>query len=124
MAGGRVAVIGGSIAGCAAALAAHRTGADEVTIFERSTGGLEDRGVGVVMHSDISRLLENAGYADPERPTCSWPNASGSPGTASRTVDRLSALSPSTSGPTTGVRCGRRCVTGFPPLSRTGRIAE
>lgn len=46
MRGGRVAVVGGSIAGCAAALAAHRGGADEVTVYERAAGGLAERGVG------------------------------------------------------------------------------
>ena len=67
MTGGRIAVIGGSIAGCAAALAVHRAGA-EVTVFERSPGGLEDRGVGISMHSDLCRQLEAAGYLDPGLP--------------------------------------------------------
>lgn len=33
MGGGRVAVVGGSIAGCAMALAASRGGAEQVTVF-------------------------------------------------------------------------------------------
>ena len=68
MTGRRIAVIGGSVAGCAAALALHRAGIDEVTVFERSSGGLEDRGVGIAMHSDLCRQLTEAGYLDPDLP--------------------------------------------------------
>lgn len=64
----RIAVIGGSVAGCAAALAAHRAGVDEITVFERNTGGLQDRGVGIGIHNDLCRQLEPAGYLDPEVP--------------------------------------------------------
>ena len=39
MRGGRVAVVGGSIAGCAVALAAARGGADEVVVHEREGYG-------------------------------------------------------------------------------------
>jgi 2-polyprenyl-6-methoxyphenol hydroxylase-like FAD-dependent oxidoreductase len=65
---GKIAVIGGSIAGCAAALAVHRAGAEEITVFERTTGGLEDRGVGIGIHGELSLQLEAAGYVDPEMP--------------------------------------------------------
>ena len=44
--GSRVAVIGGSIAGCAAAIALSRAGCD-VTVYERSLGDLADRGFGI-----------------------------------------------------------------------------
>lgn len=43
-----VAIIGGSIAGCAAAIALRRVGC-EVTVYERSRGTLEDRGAGIGM---------------------------------------------------------------------------
>jgi 2-polyprenyl-6-methoxyphenol hydroxylase-like FAD-dependent oxidoreductase len=60
--GGRVAVVGGSIAGCAMALAASRGGAEHVTVFERAGGELRDRGVGIGMHNDRYAELEAAGY--------------------------------------------------------------
>ncbi|WP_344074582.1 FAD-dependent monooxygenase [Streptomyces crystallinus] len=66
--GGRVAVVGGSIAGCAAALAAHWGGASEVTVFERASGRLADRGVGLAMHNDRYAELEAAGYLDATMP--------------------------------------------------------
>ncbi|MFE6161429.1 FAD-dependent monooxygenase [Streptomyces sp. NPDC056486] len=68
MRGGKVAVVGGSIAGCAAALAAHRGGADEITVYERTTGHLADRGVGVAVHTSRYRELESAGYLDADMP--------------------------------------------------------
>ncbi|MDI5972494.1 FAD-dependent monooxygenase [Streptomyces sp. SL13] len=62
MRGGRVAVVGGSIAGCAVAMAAHRAGAAEVVVFERTPGRLEDRGVGVGVRADLYEELAGAGY--------------------------------------------------------------
>lgn len=44
MRGGSIAVVGGSIAGCAAALAASRGGAGKITVFERADARLRDRG--------------------------------------------------------------------------------
>lgn len=44
MRGGSVAVVGGSIAGCAAALAASRGGAERITVLERADARLRDRG--------------------------------------------------------------------------------
>lgn len=61
-------MVGGSIAGCAAALAAHRGGAAEVTVFERAPGHLADRGVGLAMHNDRYAELEAAGYVDASMP--------------------------------------------------------
>ncbi len=66
--GGRVAVVGGSIAGCAAALAATRAGAGEVVVFERAAGQLQDRGVGLALHSERYAELEAAGYLDAAMP--------------------------------------------------------
>ncbi|EST26615.1 hypothetical protein N566_23705 [Streptomycetaceae bacterium MP113-05] len=60
--GGSVAVVGGSIAGCAAAGALHRGGAAEVTVLERADGRLRDRGVGISLHADRFGELEDAGY--------------------------------------------------------------
>ncbi|GAA4868869.1 FAD-dependent monooxygenase [Kitasatospora terrestris] len=68
MRGGRVAVVGGSIAGCAAALAAWRAGATEVVVFERSAERLQDRGVGLVLHNDRYAELEAAGHLDAGMP--------------------------------------------------------
>lgn len=64
MQGGRVAVVGGSIAGCAAALALHRAGVEEITVYERTAGPLAGRGVGVAVQSDRYAELESAGYLD------------------------------------------------------------
>ncbi|MFF0741760.1 FAD-dependent monooxygenase [Streptomyces sp. NPDC004111] len=66
--GGRVAVVGGSIAGCAAALAAHRGGAGEITVYERTGGHLADRGVGVAMHDARYAELAAAGFVDADMP--------------------------------------------------------
>lgn len=68
MRGGRVAVVGGSIAGCAAALAAHRGGADEITVYERAAGHLADRGVGLAVHDSRYAELDSAGYLDADMP--------------------------------------------------------
>ncbi|MFK0222906.1 FAD-dependent monooxygenase [Streptomyces vinaceus] len=62
-----VAVVGGSIAGCAGALAVSRSGA-EVVVFERSTVRLQDRGVGLTLHNDRYAELEEAGYLDSGMP--------------------------------------------------------
>ncbi|MFF7177981.1 FAD-dependent monooxygenase [Streptomyces sp. NPDC008121] len=63
----RVAVVGGSIAGCAGALAASRSGA-EVVVLERAAGRLQDRGVGLMLHNDRYTELEEAGYLDSSMP--------------------------------------------------------
>ncbi|MFC8127873.1 FAD-dependent monooxygenase [Streptomyces sp. NPDC057302] len=68
MRGGRVAVVGGSIAGCAAALAAYRGGADEITVYERAAGHLADRGVGLAVHNSRYAELDSAGYLDADMP--------------------------------------------------------
>ena len=46
--GSRVGIIGGSIAGCAAAIALERLGCD-VRVFECSSGVLRDRGSGIAI---------------------------------------------------------------------------
>ncbi|MFJ9412961.1 monooxygenase [Streptomyces sp. NPDC101227] len=68
MFGGNIAVVGGSIAGCATALAALRGGAEKVTILERAADRLQERGVGVSLHRDRYAELEAAGYVDADMP--------------------------------------------------------
>ncbi|MFI6285170.1 FAD-dependent monooxygenase [Streptomyces sp. NPDC051018] len=68
MSGLRVAVVGGSVGGCAAALAAHRAGHRDITVYERAAGDLADRGVGVAVHSTRYTELEAAGYLDGAMP--------------------------------------------------------
>ncbi|WP_371616915.1 monooxygenase [Streptomyces sp. NBC_00454] len=58
---GTVAVVGGSIAGCAFASAAARAGAGEVVVLERTGGRLADRGVGLCVHDDRAAELAAAG---------------------------------------------------------------
>ncbi|MFE9198851.1 FAD-dependent monooxygenase [Streptomyces albidoflavus] len=59
-----VAVIGGSIAGCAAAVVLHRAGARRVVVHERATAELADRGVGVAVHTERCAELLAAGLVD------------------------------------------------------------
>jgi len=62
-----VAIVGGSIAGCAAAIALRRAGC-AVTVYERSRGKLADRGAGIgiplaLLHTLIERDFVDAGMA-------------------------------------------------------------
>lgn len=66
--GSDIAIVGGSIAGCAAALAAHRGGAGRITVYERAAGDLADRGVGVAVHNTRYAELESAGHMDAAMP--------------------------------------------------------
>ncbi|MEV4050282.1 FAD-dependent monooxygenase [Amycolatopsis sp. NPDC049688] len=59
--GSRVAVVGGSVAGCAAAIALSRAGC-AVTVFERSRGVLADRGFGIGLARPAWREFVDAGY--------------------------------------------------------------
>jgi 2-polyprenyl-6-methoxyphenol hydroxylase-like FAD-dependent oxidoreductase len=68
MRGGRIGIVGGSIAGCAAALAAARGGADEVTVFERARDDLRERGVGLGVQADRFVELAEAGFLDENVP--------------------------------------------------------
>ncbi|MFJ9407917.1 FAD-dependent monooxygenase [Streptomyces sp. NPDC101393] len=66
--GADIAVVGGSIAGCATALAAHRAGAGRITVFERAGAHLADRGVGLAVHNSRYAELTAAGYMDAAMP--------------------------------------------------------
>ncbi|WP_280276579.1 FAD-dependent monooxygenase [Nocardia wallacei] len=63
----RIAVLGGSVAGCAMALAAHRAGAS-VVVAERSTHRLQERGYGIAMPPTTIRALAESGFLDPAMP--------------------------------------------------------
>lgn len=67
--GSRVAVIGGSISGCAAAIALARAGCD-VTVYERSEGTLRERGFGLGIPALLHDELAAAGYLDASTPAC------------------------------------------------------
>ena len=59
----KVAIVGGSIAGCAAAIALQRGGC-EVTVYERSRGKLEDRGAGIGMPLALLHTLIERDFVD------------------------------------------------------------
>jgi 2-polyprenyl-6-methoxyphenol hydroxylase-like FAD-dependent oxidoreductase len=65
--GSKVAVVGGSIAGCAAAIALNRAGCD-VQLFERSRSELEDRGSGIAIPIALRDELVAAGYMPSDYP--------------------------------------------------------
>lgn len=67
LAGSRVAVIGGSIAGCASAIALRRCGC-EVTVFERSGTGLHDRGQGIGLPLAVWKEFVELGYLSGSMP--------------------------------------------------------
>jgi 2-polyprenyl-6-methoxyphenol hydroxylase-like FAD-dependent oxidoreductase len=68
IAGSRVAIVGGSLAGCAAAIALLRAGC-AVTIFERSVAELRDRGFGIAIPVPLHEELVAAGYLNSGMPT-------------------------------------------------------
>ena len=70
VAGSRVGIVGGSIAGCAAAIALQRAGC-EVTVFERSSSGLRDRGAGIAVPNPLRESLIERDYLDAGYPY--WP---------------------------------------------------
>ncbi|MFJ6462644.1 FAD-dependent monooxygenase [Streptomyces sp. NPDC091387] len=69
----RIGVVGGSVAGCAMAIAGARAGA-EVTVHERSDAALEDRGFGIVIPPALHGELVAAGYLDAAMPTAPVPS--------------------------------------------------
>jgi 2-polyprenyl-6-methoxyphenol hydroxylase-like FAD-dependent oxidoreductase len=82
IAGSRVGIVGGSIAGCAAAIALDRLGCD-VHVFERSSGALRERGSGIAIPIPLRDQLIELGYLPADYPTFapahrSWVVADGS----------------------------------------------
>ena len=65
----RIAVVGGSIAGCACAIAAARAGQHAV-VFERTSSDLADRGLGIAIPPHLLDDLVSAGYVDDRLPVC------------------------------------------------------
>src|ERR1700746_3372737 len=69
LAGNRIAIMGGSIAGSAAAVALARAGC-EVTVFERSRGELRDRGTGISIAPQLIDQLVLADFLPAGYPVC------------------------------------------------------
>jgi 2-polyprenyl-6-methoxyphenol hydroxylase-like FAD-dependent oxidoreductase len=65
--GSTVGIVGGSIAGCAAAVALARLGCD-VHVFERSSGALRDRGAGIMMPPALRDELIGREYLPADYP--------------------------------------------------------
>jgi 2-polyprenyl-6-methoxyphenol hydroxylase-like FAD-dependent oxidoreductase len=65
--GSTVGIVGGSIAGCATAVALGRLGCD-VHVFERSSGALRDRGAGIMVPPALRDDLIDGGYLPPDYP--------------------------------------------------------
>ena len=65
----RVGIIGGSIAGCAAAALLYRAGHD-VSVFERSESGLVSRGAGILMVTASWQDMTARGVLDGTVPAC------------------------------------------------------
>ncbi|WP_029004613.1 FAD binding domain-containing protein [Azorhizobium doebereinerae] len=60
MAGARVIIVGGSMGGLFAGVLLHRAGFD-VTVYERSSHGLEGRGAGLVAQREVFAILREVG---------------------------------------------------------------
>ena len=67
--GSRVGIIGGSIAGCATAIALERLGCD-VQVFERSSGVLRDRGSGIAIPLALRDDLIDSGFLPADYAHC------------------------------------------------------
>jgi 2-polyprenyl-6-methoxyphenol hydroxylase-like FAD-dependent oxidoreductase len=65
----RVGIVGGSIAGCAAAALLHRAGHD-VLVFERSESDLVSRGAGILMPTAAWQEVMAHGLIDAALPAC------------------------------------------------------
>lgn len=74
---GTVAVVGGSIAGCAFASAAARAGAGEVVVLERTGGRLADRGSGCVSTTTGPPNSPRPGRCPPGSPRTRWHGVAG-----------------------------------------------
>ena len=66
----RIGVVGGSIAGCAGALAAAQAAPEAaIVVFERSAGELRDRGAGIGIQNERFDELVEAGFLDASLPS-------------------------------------------------------
>lgn len=65
----RVAVVGGSIAGCAVAVDLLHHG-HEVSVFERSTGALSDRGAGILTQDPVLEKMKDRELLSADFPAC------------------------------------------------------
>lgn len=65
----KIAVVGASIAGCAAAIVLQRVGYD-IHVFERSKITLEARGAGIVLPLDLLTKLQTSDFLDKDLPNC------------------------------------------------------
>ncbi|MGJ8686200.1 MAG: FAD binding domain-containing protein [Spongiibacteraceae bacterium] len=63
----RIAIAGGSIAGCSAAIALQRAG-HQVTVYERSAQPLQDRGAGIVVPTPLFEKLQAMDWLDTDMP--------------------------------------------------------
>ena len=59
----KVAIVGGSIAGCATAIELSRAGCD-VVVYERTVDGLQDRGAAIGMPASMSEMLQMRDLVD------------------------------------------------------------
>jgi 2-polyprenyl-6-methoxyphenol hydroxylase-like FAD-dependent oxidoreductase len=65
----RIGIVGGSIAGCGAAVELSKAG-HQVTVFERSPAELASRGAGIATLSDVLDGMINRGLLDKDFPRC------------------------------------------------------
>lgn len=63
----KIGIIGGSIAGCAAAVMLQRT-SHQIMVFEQSTGNLPSRGAGVCIDKELHQALITQDYVDADMP--------------------------------------------------------
>lgn len=64
-----VGIVGGSIAGSAAAVMLHRAGWD-VSVFERAGEALQERGAGINIYASEFQRFVDSGLLDANIPTC------------------------------------------------------
>ncbi|MEK8145488.1 hypothetical protein NKH18_41480 [Streptomyces sp. M10(2022)] len=112
-------VVGGSIAGCAMAIAGSRAGAD-VTVYERSSGELQDRGLGIVIPPALHERLLATGYLDASMPTAPVATRVWLTRSRGQRSARELARQPSPVTPCNWGCCGSRCARGPARSAITG----
>ena len=116
--GSTVGIVGGSIAGCAAAVALGRLGCD-VHVFERSSGALRDRGSGIMVPARLRDELIGGGYLPAGYPSYDWPRRSWIVADGTPFGRRLWRQSADRSSRITGASSGGRCGPGSPTTGTT-----